>query len=216
MPANTTTATDRISPTQGDDSPSSFQTDGRRERGNRNKAAVVAALLDLYAQGEIQPPAARIAEIAKVSERSVFRYFDDMEDLSAFAVELQWSRVKDLYENLVADGNFSERLAAIVEQRLHLYDKVESVYQVAVLAARKNTVVASALKKRRSILRHQTMKQFAQELDNHPDSANARRILDFTLSLENVDYLKSAMCLSSAKSSETLQAAVSILFRLAH
>ena len=216
MPANTTTATDRISPTQGDDSSSSFQTDGRRERGNRNKAAVVAALLDLYAQGEIQPPAARIAEIAKVSERSVFRYFDDMEDLSAFAVELQWSRVKDLYENLVADGNFSERLAAIVEQRLHLYDKVESVYQVAVLAARKNTVVASALKKRRSILRHQTMKQFAQELDNHPDSANARRILDFTLSLENVDYLKSAMGLSSAKSSETLHAAVSILFRLQH
>ena len=216
MPANTTTATDRISPTQGDDSPSSFQTDGRRERGNRNKAAVVAALLDLYAQGEIQPPAARIAEIAKVSERSVFRYFDDMEDLSAFAVELQWSRVKDLYENLVADGNFSERLAAIVEQRLHLYDKVESVYQVAVLAARKNTVVASALKKRRSILRHQTMKQFAQELDNHPDSANARRILDFTLSLENVDYLKSAMGLSSAKSSETLHAAGSILFRLQH
>ena len=216
MPANTTTATDRISPTQGDDSSSSFQTDGRRERGNRNTAAVVAALLDLYAQGEIQPPAARIAEIAKVSERSVFRYFDDMEDLSAFAVELQWSRVKDLYENLVADGNFSERLAAIVEQRLHLYDKVESVYQVAVLAARKNTVVASALKKRRSILRHQTMKQFAQELDNHPDSANARRILDFTLSLENVDYLKSAMGLSSAKSSETLHAAVAILFHLQH
>ncbi len=216
MPAKTTTATDRLSTTQSDGSSSAFQTDGRRERGNRNKAAVVAALLDLYAQGEIQPPAARIAEIAKVSERSVFRYFDDMEDLSAFAVELQWSRVKDLYENLVADGNFSERLAAIVEQRLHLYDKVESAYQVAVLAARKNTVVASALKKRRSILRHQTMKQFAQELDNHPDSANARRILDFTLSLENVDYLKSAMGLSSAKSSETLHAAVSILFRLQH
>ena len=216
MPAKTTTATDRLSTTQSDGSSSAFQTDGRRERGNRNKAAVVAALLDLYAQGEIQPPAARIAEIAKVSERSVFRYFDDMEDLSAFAVELQWSRVKDLYENLVADGNFSERLAAIVEQRLHLYDKVESVYQVAVLAARKNTVVASALKKRRSILRHQTMKQFAQELDNHPDSANARRILDFTLSLENVDYLKSAMGLSSAKSSETLHAAVAILFHLQH
>jgi len=216
VPANTTSATDRLVTTQSDDSSSALQTDGRRERGNRNKAAVVAALLDLYAQGEIQPPAARIAEIAKVSERSVFRYFDDMDDLSAFAVELQWSRVKDLYEDLVSDGNFSERLAAIVEQRLHLYDKVESVYQVAVLAARKNAVVASALKKRRSILRHQTMKQFAQELDNHPDSANARRILDFTLSLENVDYLKSAMGLSGAKSSETLHAAVAILFHLQH
>jgi len=216
VPANTTSATVPLVTTQSDDSSSALQTDGRRERGNRNKAAVVAALLDLYAQGEIQPPAARIAEIAKVSERSVFRYFDDMDDLSAFAVELQWSRVKDLYEDLVSDGNFDERLAAIVEQRLHLYDKVESVYQVAVLAARKNAVVASALKKRRSILRHQTMKQFAQELDNHPDSANARRILDFTLSLENVDYLKSAMGLSGAKSSETLHAAVSILFHLQH
>ena len=59
-----------------------LRVDGRRERGNRNRSAVVSALLELYALGEFAPSAARIADIAGVSERSVFRYFGDMDDLN--------------------------------------------------------------------------------------------------------------------------------------
>ena len=54
-------------------------TDGRARRRERNREAVVAALLELYREGRLQPSADEVAERAGVSVRSVFRYLDDTE-----------------------------------------------------------------------------------------------------------------------------------------
>ena len=55
--------------------------DGRRLRRDRNRTAVVDALLDLYGESNLRPSTAEIAERAGLSHRSLFRYFDDFEDL---------------------------------------------------------------------------------------------------------------------------------------
>jgi AcrR family transcriptional regulator len=186
--------------------------DGRRERGARNKEAVVSALLELYSQGEVQPPAARIAELAGVSERSVFRYFDDMEDLASCAITVQWERVRDLYETLDSSGDLTQRINSIVDHRLKLYDKVGNVMRVAVVAAYKSQVVASAVKERRLIMGRRALQQFENELKAARDVENKERILDYTLSLENIIYLKEALGLSHSKVRETLTAAITSLF----
>jgi AcrR family transcriptional regulator len=186
--------------------------DGRRERGARNKEAVVSALLELYSQGEVQPPAARIAELAGVSERSVFRYFDDMEDLASCAITVQWERVRDLYETLDSSGDLTQRINSIVDHRLKLYDKVGNVMRVAVVAAYKSQVVASAVKERRLIMGRRALQQFENELKSTSDVENKERILDYTLSLENIIYLKEALGLSHSKVRETLTAAITSLF----
>jgi AcrR family transcriptional regulator len=185
--------------------------DGRRERGARNKEAVVSALLELYSQGEVQPPAARIAELAGVSERSVFRYFDDMEDLASCAITVQWERVRDLYETLDSSGDLTQRINSIVDHRLKLYDKVGNVMRVAVVAAYKSQVVASAVKERRLIMGRRALQQFENELKSTSDVENKERILDYTLSLENIIYLKEALGLSHSKVRETLTAAITSL-----
>jgi AcrR family transcriptional regulator len=186
--------------------------DGRRERGARNKEAVVSALLELYSQGEVQPPAARIAEMAGVSERSVFRYFDDMEDLASCAITVQWERVRDLYETLDSSGDLTQRINSIVDHRLKLYDKVGNVMRVAVVAAYKSQVVASAVKERRLIMGRRALQQFENELKAARDVENKERILDYTLSLENIIYLKEALGLSHNKVRETLTVAIKSLF----
>ncbi len=186
--------------------------DGRRRRGARNKEAVVAALLELYSQGEVQPPAARIAEMAGVSERSVFRYFDDMEDLASCAIAVQWERIRDLYEALDGSGDFTQRINSIVAHRLKLYDKVGRVMRVAVVAATKSQVVATAVEERRHMMGRQALQQFEKELKSSSDIQNKERILDYTLSLENIFYLKEALRLSHSKVHETLSAAVKALF----
>lgn len=186
--------------------------DGRRERGARNKEAVVSALLELYSQGEVQPPAARIAELAGVSERSVFRYFDDMEDLASCAITVQWERVRDLYETLDSSGDLTQRINSIVDHRLKLYDKVGNVMRVAVVAAYKSQVVASAVKERRLIMGRRALQQFENELKAARDVENKERILDYTLSLENIIYLKEALGLSHSKVRETLTVAIKSLF----
>jgi AcrR family transcriptional regulator len=55
--------------------------DGRRERSRSSRSKIVAALLDLVGKGDVSPSAARVAEVAGVGLRSVFRHFEDMDAL---------------------------------------------------------------------------------------------------------------------------------------
>ena len=187
--------------------------DGRRERGHRNKTAVVSALLDLYADGEPNPSAARVAEVAGVSERSVFRYFDDMEDLASAAVELQWDRVKSLYLDLDASGDFETRLQSIVNHRIRLHESIAGVFKVATMTAIRRPAVALAVEQRRQYLRNQTSQQFASEVDRCNDAPVRRIIVDHILSLENIDYLKNSAGLSQAKLRDVLSTAVRLALR---
>lgn len=59
--------------------------DGRRARGLRTRDAIVSALMDLVAGGDIAPTAQRIADRAGVSVRSVYQHFTDVEGLYADA-----------------------------------------------------------------------------------------------------------------------------------
>ncbi|NCZ69907.1 MAG: TetR/AcrR family transcriptional regulator [Actinobacteria bacterium] len=182
--------------------------DGRRERGARNKAAVVQALLHLYESGEIQPSAARIAEVAGVSERSVFRYFDDMEDLAATAIAIQWERVHQFYEGLDASGNFEERLEAMIDHRLRLFDKTIGVGRASAVASARSATVTSAMNHRRAILREQAIAQFAPEIAKNKNADTVSRIIDYTLSIENIEYLRTSVGLSRPRTRETLATAI--------
>ncbi|MDO9489979.1 MAG: TetR family transcriptional regulator [Sphingomonadaceae bacterium] len=55
--------------------------DGRRERSRSSRRRIVEAMLQLVEQGDLAPSAARVAEVAGVGQRSVFRHFDDMDSL---------------------------------------------------------------------------------------------------------------------------------------
>jgi TetR/AcrR family transcriptional regulator of autoinduction and epiphytic fitness len=65
----------------GSEAPAPATTDGRVLRGERNREAIVEALLELYQEGDPQPPARAIAERAGVSLRTVFQHFNDMDTL---------------------------------------------------------------------------------------------------------------------------------------
>lgn len=180
------------------------QTDGRRARGERNKNAVVTALLELYQSGEVQPSAARVAALAGVSERSVFRYFDDMEDLATTAVAIQWERVQPFYKDLSTQGSFADRLQAIIDHRLSLYDKVSGVFRVGLVAALRISAAAEAVEQRRDFLRRQGRKQFRSEIENQISPTNAAAIVDFTLSLENIDYLRRSAGMTNSQINKVL------------
>jgi AcrR family transcriptional regulator len=55
--------------------------DGRKHRSQKSQTLIVNAMLELVAQGNLEPSADQIAEIAKVGRRSVFRHFKDMDSL---------------------------------------------------------------------------------------------------------------------------------------
>src|SRR5262244_3920643 len=91
--------------------------DGRIARGARARAAIVDALLELIEAGELRPSAARVAERAGVSLRSVFQHFKDVESLFAALADRQIERLAPLAGRVAAAGPLSKRLDAFVATR---------------------------------------------------------------------------------------------------
>lgn len=169
--------------------------DGRRLRAERNRDAVVDALLALYDEGHVQPGVARIAERAGVSSRSVFRHFADLDALAAATIERQWSRVRELFEPPPPGGDLATRVEALTAQRLRLHDTVAGVARAATLHVLMSSspTVAAAVGDRRRLLAEQVTTLFAPELQAIAEPARREVVadaLEAAASLENVEHLR--------------------------
>ena len=110
--------------------------DGRRARRDQNRERVVDAMLSLYREGELQPSVAAVAERSGVSHRSVFRYFEDLDELYRVAIERQYDAVSDLMRlSRIGEGPLEDRIARLVENRLTLYETVAPVARVGHMRA---------------------------------------------------------------------------------
>ena len=143
----------------------SLSGDGRQLRRARNRDAVVEALLDLYGEGNLRPSADEIAARSGLSPRSLFRYFDDVDDLIRAAVTRQQARVIPLVpiEATPADP-LPVRITALVAQRFRIFDAVGNAAAVVRLRAPFEPVLDSALARHRQFLRTQIATLFAVEL----------------------------------------------------
>ncbi len=106
--------------------------DGRTRRRTRNRSAVISALLAMIREGDLHPGAAEIAERAGVSHRSIFRYFDDLDDLVRTAIDQAFQDAAPL--SVVPDighGPLAERIERFVDARLELFAFVDGTMQLA-------------------------------------------------------------------------------------
>lgn len=167
--------------------------DGRHRRRERNRAAVVDALLALYREGNLEPSAAEVAERAGSSSRSLFRYFDDVDDLCGEAIRRQEAQVRHLVElDVRADAPLADRIAAIVTSRVTLFEAIGPVGQVARMRAPFQPLIAAELAQGRTFLRNQVKKLFTTEFDR-ADAAAAGSLLsavDVLLSYESYQMFR--------------------------
>jgi AcrR family transcriptional regulator len=165
--------------------------DGRRLRSDRSRTAVVDALLTLYEEGNSTPGAAEIARRAGVSERSVFRHFEDLDSLAEAAIEREIDRVGNLFEGPPNTGTVDDRVKALVDQRLDLYAATGAVARAANLLQNRSAVVAGAMRWRRDLLHHHVEALFAAELDHiaRRDKDEVVDAIDLLCSIEGIDLL---------------------------
>src|SRR5689334_620306 len=132
------------------------QVDGRRLRREQNREAVIDALVALFEEGSYTPSSGEIAERAGISPRSLFRYFDDVDDLNRAAVERHVSTHRALFDHGVdPQAPTSLKIAAFVDARIRLHDAVASGARAARLSAHRSAVVARQLQDTRVFLRDQ-------------------------------------------------------------
>jgi AcrR family transcriptional regulator len=97
--------------------------DGRRLRSQNSRNAIVAAMLELVAEGRITPSAEEVASRAGVGLRTVFRHFTDMESLYAAMT----GRLAEHYEMWLIPFDSTEwqgQLVEAIERRTATYERL--------------------------------------------------------------------------------------------
>ncbi|RLC57784.1 MAG: hypothetical protein DRI30_03670 [Chloroflexi bacterium] len=175
-------------------SPAPHETvDGRRAGRERNRNAVADALLDLYQEGIISPGAQDVADRSGVSRRSLFRYFDDMDELCRVAIERHSARVSHLFEiEDLGDGPLATRIDRLVWQRAQLFEAIAPVARISRLRAPFQPIIAEELARSAALLRAQLARHFARELNSlGPEARNETlAAADVIASFESFDLLR--------------------------
>src|SRR5262245_40099229 len=148
--------------------------DGRLARGERARRAIVDALLALIDRGDLRPSAARVAQRAGVSLRSVFQHFSDVESLFAAAAGRQAERLAAHVGGLPDDGPLRDRIGAFVRQRARLLEAIAPVRRAAILMEPFSSELQGRLGAFRKLKADEVRRVFATELARRPPAARRR------------------------------------------
>jgi TetR/AcrR family transcriptional regulator, regulator of autoinduction and epiphytic fitness len=164
--------------------------DGRVLRGERNREAIVDALLELLQSGVARPSAREIADAAGVSLRSVFQHFDDLETLYGALVARQTERVARFAVDIDRDAPFAERLASFAEQRARFYEQVSPVRRATLLVAHDSPTLQRALADTAARHAREVSAAFAPELRHAHTPADLRAAIVAATSWETWERLR--------------------------
>jgi len=188
--------------------------DGRHARRDANRDKVVDALLDLYREGELAPSAAQVADRSGVSHRSVFRYFEDLDELCRVSIERHAASVAHLLEiDGLGEGSLLERIDALIAARLELYGAVAPIVRVTRVRAPFQPLLEERLAADRHRLDRQVNEQFSTELldlDSGERDAISRAIQTMC-SLDSIELLRKSNKLSRPDTAHVLRTALTRL-----
>jgi AcrR family transcriptional regulator len=184
--------------------------DGRRLRREQNREAVLDALVDMFGEGVYQPSSNEIAVRAGLSPRSLFRYFDDVDDLNRAAIDRQLVAARPLLDvGVGGDAPTATKVDHLVEARVRLFETIAPAARAARVCAPRHPVIAAQLHDGRSYLRHQVHRLFSAELDG--DRAALLPALDALCSFETYELLRADQGLSRTKTVAALVSALTAL-----
>ncbi len=180
----------RASGSAPDVEPRSQTTDGRSLRRERNRDAVIVALLELIREGNYEPGTGEIAERAGVSHRSVFRYFDDLGDLVRAAIDHEIGEVVTLAVLPdIGQGPLEERIDTAIESVLKIYGYTSPVARVARARSLAIPTIDEGLIAIAHLYRDQLERHFAPELGDLEQwqAADLIDVIQVVISFESFD-----------------------------
>jgi AcrR family transcriptional regulator len=175
--------------------------DGRRQRAARSRDAVLDAILDLLREGDMRPGADEIAARAGVSPRTVFRHFDDFEELFAAAADRQTERIAHLF-----NAPPEPTVAALVTHRATLYEAIAPIRRAGLRHAPFHAALSVRLDRAHRILRRQLEGGFGA-------TGDLLDALDAATSWAAWDVLRSDQRLSVARARRVMTLTVTALLK---
>jgi TetR/AcrR family transcriptional regulator of autoinduction and epiphytic fitness len=187
--------------------------DGRTARAIRTREAIVDACCALVDEGDLRPTAPRIAERAKVSVRSVFQHFDDLEGLYAAVADAMMERLSHLLMTVDPGLPVGRRIREVVHQRTVLLEAITPIRRAAAVYAPFSAAVQTRLQSGHDFLRSEIERLFATELAAVPAGERVVLLdaLDTVLSWPSWDNLRSLNGRSEAEACVVLERMVAAL-----
>lgn len=185
--------------------------DGRHRRRVENLEAVVEATLELMSDNGALPTVAEVAERAGISQRSVFRYFDDVDQLTRAAVDARFRQGAALVGMPTPiPVALDDRLRELAASRSRLFEFLGPTARVVRTRLVDNPVLIESVERSRHALRSQLREVLAPELEAAGGEVTLAA-LDVVYSFEAWDLLRRDQGLSPEEAAAVLVAAASAL-----
>jgi AcrR family transcriptional regulator len=185
--------------------------DGRHRRRVENLEAVVEATLELISENGALPTVAEVAERAGISQRSVFRYFDDVDQLTRAAVDARFRQGAALVGMpSPIPVALDDRLRELAASRSRLFEFLGPTARVVRTRLVDNPVLIESVERSRHALRSQLREVLAPELEAAGGEVTLAA-LDVVYSFEAWDLLRRDQGLSPEEAAAVLVAAASAL-----
>lgn len=98
--------------------------DGRRARSRSSRSKIVEAMLQLVGNGDVAPSAARVAEVAGVGLRTVFRHFEDMDALYREMSAVIEARVLPIIAEPLKGSDWKTKMNEIADRRAIVFETI--------------------------------------------------------------------------------------------
>lgn len=139
--------------------------DGRTARRDRNRMEVVEAALALMDEGEADPSVEQLTARSGLSARSIFRYFEGLDDLRRAVIRRHFDRLRPLLEQAeTAEGDLDTRIRRFVDARVRFNESIARPARTAQIRAQFAPVLADDIQEYRKVMDAQVRRQFAVEL----------------------------------------------------
>lgn len=190
-------------------------TDGRTARRERNRTAVLDAVLELFGEDQTYPTPDEVATRSGVSLRSVYRYFDDRESLVRSAMEHHYLRIHHLFDlDVDPSDTLERRIERLAEQRLRLFEGAGAVFRAAIAQAENNELIKARVLDRRAFLVEQVHALFEPEIGAlGPKGPFVEAAVEVVNGFETVDHLRRFRGLSADETIKVLVEATTVLLR---
>ncbi len=184
--------------------------DGRIQRSERSRTAIVDAMLELIGEGSPAPTAQQVAERADVGVRTVFRHFSDMDTLFATMNAQIRAEVHSLFVEEVQTGALEARIDGLIERRLEIFGTLAPYLRSGVGQRWRSTFLQEEHERTVRILRHDLRRWLPEVEDLDAERVEA---LELMLSFESLDRLRVDQRLSIRRTAAVLRSALLALMQ---
>jgi AcrR family transcriptional regulator len=184
------------------------EADGRKHRSQKSQMLIVNAMLELVAQGNLEPSADQIADIAKVGRRSVFRHFSDMDSLYREMADSIAATMESIVQQPFVAVDWRGQVLELVDRRAMAFEKMKPFLFAAQRHRHRSRFLKSSHAQFVEMLRRILLGILPKDVARDTALVEA---LDMLLSFESWNRLREDQGLNIVKSKRVLKQAIESL-----